>query len=172
MTIRVRPALLTDTDAIAAVHVAAWRAAYAGVMPAATLARLSPDERAGLWRTVLSRASGQETVLVADRGGPLEGFCAAGCGRRPDESGLGEIYALNVRPSAWGRGVGLELLVAAESWLRDRGFQEAVLWVARDNPRARRFYERQGWREDGGSDEATILDAEVTEVRCRRRLDG
>lgn len=66
MTIRVRPALPTDTDALAAVQVAAWRAAYAGVMPAPTLAALSPDERASFWETVLARANGQETVLVAD----------------------------------------------------------------------------------------------------------
>jgi ribosomal protein S18 acetylase RimI-like enzyme len=33
--------------------------------------------------------------------------------------------------------------------LRCRGFDEAVLWVLETNERARRFYEKAGWKTDG-----------------------
>ena len=36
-----------------------------------------------------------------------------------------------------------------EEFLRDEGFATAVLWVPRDNPRARAFYEKAGWPFNG-----------------------
>lgn len=38
---------------------------------------------------------------------------------------------------------------AAVATLAARGLTELRLWVLRDNVRARRFYERYGWRPDG-----------------------
>jgi ribosomal protein S18 acetylase RimI-like enzyme len=35
---------------------------------------------------------------------------------------------------------------AAVEQLSADGYPEAVLWVLEDNPRARRFYEREGWQ--------------------------
>jgi len=34
-------------------------------------------------------------------------------------------------------------------FLRDEGFTSATLWVLRDNPRARAFYEKAGWLATG-----------------------
>jgi hypothetical protein len=36
-----------------------------------------------------------------------------------------------------------------EEFLRDEGFASATLWVLRDNPRARAFYEKAGWQATG-----------------------
>jgi len=44
-----------------------------------------------------------------------------------------------------------------------------VLWVLRDNSRARRFYERAGFAPDGVTDVLERLGG-VTEVRYRRAL--
>ena len=57
---------------------------------------------------------------------------------------IGELYAIYVRPSAWSTGAGLALMEAGVVWLSER-WPAAVLWVAEENPRARRFYERYGW---------------------------
>ena len=54
------------------------------------------------------------------------------------------MYAIYVRPEAWGTGSGWALMDAAVAWLAER-WREAILWVAEENPRARRFYERYGW---------------------------
>ena len=45
-----------------------------------------------------------------------------------------------------------------------------MLYVLDDNPRARRFYEREGWAVDGGTKREELLDVEITEVRYRRVL--
>ena len=53
--------------------------------------------------------------------------------------------------------------------LRER-FREAVLWVLDDNLRARRFYEKHGWRLDGASKHDVHLGVEVAEIRYRISL--
>jgi hypothetical protein len=48
------------------------------------------------------------------------------------------------------------------------GAPEAVLWVGRDNDRARRFYEREGWFAEG---ESRLSSLGHPELRYRRRLE-
>ena len=43
------------------------------------------------------------------------------------------------------------MMAAAVGHLVEGGFERAVLWVLRDNPRARRFYERAGWTLTGAT---------------------
>ncbi len=56
------------------------------------------------------------------------------------------IFAVRVRPAWRGQGIGTRLMDALEDDLRQRGFVWATLLVARDNLRARVFYERRGYR--------------------------
>jgi ribosomal protein S18 acetylase RimI-like enzyme len=56
------------------------------------------------------------------------------------------IYSFRVRPTFRGIGVGSGLLKTAENDLVQRGFRLTTLNVARDNPDARRLYERMGYR--------------------------
>jgi RimJ/RimL family protein N-acetyltransferase len=51
--------------------------------------------------------------------------------------------------------------------MRLRASGDAVLWVLDDNPRARRFYEREGWTLDGERKEDEYLGLRVAEVRYR-----
>lgn len=74
-------------------------------------------------------------------------------------------------PDHWGSGVGRELISAGEKRLRELGHVDAILWVLEDNPRARRFYERAGWNDDGGRRSITFLGLEVPEVRYRKQMN-
>ena len=67
-----------------------------------------------------------------------------------------ELAGLSVadRADRWqarlaGTGTGWRLHEAGVGWLAGQGWTRALLWVLRDNVRARRFYERCGWRADG-----------------------
>ncbi|MDL5472210.1 GNAT family N-acetyltransferase, partial [Klebsiella pneumoniae] len=51
--IEIRQAVPSDAQAIAAIHVASWRAAYANLMPDAYLAGLSVERRILDWRNAL-----------------------------------------------------------------------------------------------------------------------
>ncbi len=58
-----RDAVPGDARAIAGVHVASWRAAYAGLMPDTVLAGLSVEERTASWTRLLAEP-GQHTLVV------------------------------------------------------------------------------------------------------------
>ena len=163
---QVRRARAGDARQIAEVHVRTWRAAYRHAFPAELLDGFSVDEREAMWRRAL--ASGRAAVFVAEEDAGAVGFASAGTSE--GEKGVGELYALYVAPEAWGSGAARELIGAVHAWLREHGFASALLWVLEDNPRARRFYEREGWRHDGGRTEQ-IRGVEVREALYRLRLD-
>jgi ribosomal protein S18 acetylase RimI-like enzyme len=160
-----RDAVANDATAIAHVHVETWRAAYAHVFSPEYLAGLDAAPRARFWRETLERG---DDVLVAECDGRVVGF--AGIGPSRDEDGSGELYAIYVLPEAWGTGAGRRLMTAAVGRLAGLGFAKAILWVLKDNPRARRFYEAGGWRADGEQRTETIGGVRVEEVRYSRVL--
>ena len=80
-----------------------------------------------------------------------------------------ELYALYVHPDWWSTGTGRALLDRALARTTAAGYADIVLWVLRDNARARRFYERAGFSPDGASN---VLDGlgGVEELRYQRPL--
>jgi putative acetyltransferase len=61
------------------------------------------------------------------------------------------LEGLYVSSEYWGTGLAGELHDRALAVVRELGSGLCQLWVLEDNVRARRFYERRGWREDGRS---------------------
>jgi GNAT superfamily N-acetyltransferase len=59
------------------------------------------------------------------------------------------LESLYVVPEHWGTGLAGELHDRALEVIRELGSERCHLWVLEDNARARRFYERRGWRENG-----------------------
>ncbi len=160
-----------DAAALGRVHVAAWQTGYRGIFPDEQLAAMSVEEREQAWTRILdhpSRPGMVRLVATLQDDGPVVGFAVAGPARH-DET-VGELHALNVDPDVWGRGVGGALLEAATDHLIGQGFETAVLWVATGNVRARRFYERAGWRDDEVEREEEVLGVTAHERRYRRDL--
>ena len=156
----IRSATVADADAIGEVHVRSWQAAYAGLIPAGFLARLSASSRAASWARRIGDPAIPGRVLVVEDDGVIAGFAAYG---------PGQLYALYLLPEFWGRGLG--------RLLHDRVVEEmtgdsAILWVLSTNERAKAFYLRQGWVDDGATQTETIDEGRVTleETRFRRSL--
>lgn len=57
----------------------------------------------------------------------------------------GYLFALRVFDPFQGLGIGTELIRSAEAWLRARNFRYVSIAVGKDNPRARKLYERLGY---------------------------
>jgi ribosomal protein S18 acetylase RimI-like enzyme len=161
----VRRARLEDARAIAQVHAETWREAYEHVFGAERLASVSIDARLAQWERIL--AAGQSDVFVAAADG-IVGFVSTGDSRDADAEA--ELFAIYVLPRAWGTGAGSVLMGAGIEAMRLRASGDAVLWVLDDNPRARRFYEREGWTLDGERKEDEYLGLRVPEVRYRIAL--
>jgi GNAT superfamily N-acetyltransferase len=150
-----------DAAAIAEVHVRSWQAAYEHLLGAERLAGIDVERRRRLWEGALAERT---PIWVAESDGRVVGFVSIGDSR--DAEGEGELYSIYALPAAWGTGAGPGLMAAARDALRER-YETSILWVAEDNPRARRFYEREGWTLDGARKEDELLGVKVAEVRYR-----
>ncbi|MFI8006144.1 GNAT family N-acetyltransferase [Streptomyces sp. NPDC086010] len=169
--VRIRHMTLADCDAVAQIRVRGWRHAYAGLVPQAHLdamdaARDAERRRAGL----LSTGGPVNLVSVAPdatvTGWACHGPCRDGTGR----PARAELYALYVDPDRIGTGTGRALLERATARAVADGFREMALWVLKENTRARRFYERAGFRPDGAEEAVETGGALVPEVRYVRAL--
>lgn len=142
-----RDAVVEDAIGIARVWVAAWQAAYAGLMPAEYLAGLDAEAALPAFERSF-RAN--PSVLVVEQDGGIVGFSGYGASRDPGaRPETGEVIAINLHPASWRLGLGRQLLRETEQRLRAQGFSDATLWVLHGNTRAREFYEALGWRLDG-----------------------
>lgn len=169
----VRDATLADAVAIGVITVAAWRAAYAGLMNAAYLASLCEQQQAELWRAGFERDP--RALVSALDDDTAVGFARWGESQDADAApGVGELREIFLHPSAWRRGAGSLLLGEALARLRAAALREATLWVVHGNARARAFYEARGWRADGYEERHDRFrsGSTVHVVRYRRALSG
>ena len=177
----VRPATVADAYAMASAHVRSWQAAYRGIVPDDVLDGLSVERRATFWSRQLGEMEAPSAAWVAVEGEHVAGFVSIGpesehdvddTGKPTGDDGPapGELYAIYLEPEAWSRGLGRALMAAAVEGLRAGGFPTAILWVFAANDRARRFYERAGWRLDGGTRSWEASGTSLPVVRYRLDL--
>jgi ribosomal protein S18 acetylase RimI-like enzyme len=135
--VKVRAATLDDVPELARVHTESSAVAYDGIAPP------DPDglvRRMRNWNAVIRKPDFHG--FLAEDDGVAVGVLSVGASEHED--GAGELYAIYVHPDYWGRGAGQMLLDQAHQTLSEL-FDEAILTVLVANPRARRFYERNGW---------------------------
>jgi ribosomal protein S18 acetylase RimI-like enzyme len=165
-----RPASLRDAKAIAEIHAAAVRAAYAGLVPDEHLQSINADKRQGYWREAIEFSEPQ--VHVALDGDKLVGF--VGYDRSRDKgtrNTVGEIWSIYALPDQWSKGVGVALWDSAREGLLEEGCTEVTVWVPLRNERAIRFHELAGFkREMNTAKTVPIGNFKIEEVRLRRSL--
>jgi ribosomal-protein-alanine N-acetyltransferase len=83
--------------------------------------------------------------LVAEEGNALVGYA----GVMFTGGSQADVVTLAVTPARWGEGTGTALLTALVDEADKRGYEEVLLEVREDNPRARRLYLRHGFTEVG-----------------------
>ena len=135
----IREARLDEAATLAGIQRDASLAALAHIFPP-ELYPYPLEDVVGRWEDSL--ADGEITVLVAEEDGAATGV--AGC----RAEWLDGLYVL---PEFWSRGVGRALHDDVLERLRAAGCERCHLWVLEHNERARGFYERLGWAENGTS---------------------
>ncbi|MGI8696636.1 MAG: GNAT family N-acetyltransferase [Mycobacteriales bacterium] len=176
MTVRIRPGVPADVHAVARVRTLSWQAAYAGIVTQPALDAMDPEVTAARWGE-RGFAQAGPTVDVADGdAGEVLGFVMTGAYRAEQDDpiepagppGAGEVWAIYVLPECLSTGVGRALLDSGLARLAEQHLDPVLLWVLRDNRRARRFYQRAGFAADGATHEYEIGGAVLPEVRYRR----
>lgn len=132
-------------------HWSCWHEAYARIVSAAYLEKLTLskcEQMAFQWR---------DNILIAKDGERVAGFAGYG---EADPS-TGELFALYVLKEYRGTGVAQSLLAATLEQLSK--YPTIGLWVLKENPRAIRFYEKNGFRKTG--EEQYLPSVGATEIR-------
>jgi GNAT superfamily N-acetyltransferase len=149
----VRPAETSDAAAVAEIWYEGWQDGHLGHVPEALVA-IRTEESFG------ARAAQRvEDTTVAVRDGEVAGFVMV----------VGdEVEQVYVSRRHRGSGVAAGLLAEAERLVAAGGHARAWLAVATGNARARRFYERCGWADEGAFGYPAASENGPIPVPCHR----
>ena len=169
----VRSPEITDAREIARAKNDSWRVGSRGLLRKSILDGLDDARSTKQWVQWLrdgyeNAGLRAEVRVTTDAARQVVGVSAFGADRdRPNDANRGELWVLYIAPSHWGCGYGYALLRDAEDALAATGRRDLTLWVLDGNARARRFYERAGWRDDDGM--KPFGDSGLYEVRYRKQ---
>ncbi|GAA2520650.1 GNAT family N-acetyltransferase [Streptomyces levis] len=170
---RIREMTRADCDRVAEIRVRGWQHAYRGMIPQSYLDGLSVAEDAERRRARLVQGGAVVNLVAEDAAGEVVGWACHGPYREGEvqvRTGDAELYALYVHPDHLGRGAGQALLAESVTRCAAAGHGRLLLWVLKENARARRFYERAGLRPDGAEEPFEVDGVVVPEVRYARPL--
>lgn len=162
----IRLATADDAEAIAKVHIASWQEAYKDLLPQDRLAQMSLERSTNSWQQRLQAP--QHMIFAAETDGKIVGFSSVGPSRDDDANATtAELYAIYLLSSEWGKGTGKALWQKSAERLKQEGFKSVTLWVFKDNPQARQFYEGMGFVLDDKEETFEIFDMVKHEVRYK-----
>ena len=141
LSMKIRPARVSDVDGIARVHVESWRSTYRDIISADYLASLSIDYHAERWLEILRKKNSKNCAFVAeDKSEQIIGFASGGPQRDATIEYEAELYAIYLLESAQRLRLGSDLAQAVAGHFVTDGFKNMLVWVLENNP-SRQFYE-------------------------------
>ncbi|AZS44946.1 GNAT family N-acetyltransferase [Microbacterium oleivorans] len=159
----VRPVRDVDAEALGRVHATCWHETYDHIISKAALENVSARRLAELW-THWAQQGPDFLMVAALVNGEIVGFAGSGPARDRDAPRDRELYFIYLLDAFHGTGIGQRLFDAVVP----EGVDDLYLWVAEDNPRAHRFYTRNGFTLDGATHTEPFLGETLTEVRFVR----
>lgn len=149
----IREAHLEDAASIAFVHTMVWKTAYQGIINQTFLDNVRLEERLAFRHKILNESKGIHNVALWKN--QVIGFCDADVLRFHENQHFsakqwqqrterGEVYAIYILKDHQDRGVGKALFQKTRLQLQEKGLTPFLVWVFKDNHKARRFYESQG----------------------------
>ena len=148
-----RKASEDDARAVADVWHLGWRDGHLAFVPQELVEARTEES----FRDRAAERISEMTVAVVE--GVIAGFVLVA-----DD----EVEQVYVAPRHRGAGIADLLMSEAERQVREKGYSKAWLAVVPGNARARSFYERRGWRDEGGFEYAAAAENGSIAVLCHR----
>jgi RimJ/RimL family protein N-acetyltransferase len=149
-SLRIRPAVPADLDAIVSLHSRARAASYGGLVPDDYLTDPAAHQR----RREIHQQRMHDpecTVLCAELDHQVAGFALLGPPHEPapDPSVVGQLRQIHVSPDHWRQGIGSALHKACIRTWQTAAITTGRLEVWASNHRALAFYAAHSWQPDG-----------------------
>ena len=141
MSVTVRTAEVRDAAVIAHIQAVSWKHGFAGILEGEAL-ELDEARLAAMWGRVLQDSA--RTILLEIDGIP---HCMACWDQSRDVQYPGaELICIHSLPEHWHEGYGSMVMERVLQDAACAGYDRIMLWVFEENTRARRFYEKHGFR--------------------------
>lgn len=145
MKIKIRKIKPGDEAIVSRIQIESWKSAFAGILSQKELERNTDFENVkSMYENVLKKDLAQGWILLIDD----EPHCIAfwGKSREVDLSDYAELICIHSLQNRWSKGYGSMMLEKILDEMRMAGYKNAMLWVFKENNRARKFYEKHGFR--------------------------
>ena len=142
--INIRIVKVDDANTLAFIQTESWKSAFNRILSKEDLDRYTDVNRAiTLYSKLLNENIGNGFILTIDE----NPHCIAYWDKtRNDEmEGYSEIICIHSLCDNWGKGYGTEMMNHILSDIKNSGFNKVMLWVFKENHRARKFYEKHGF---------------------------
>ena len=142
MDIIIRKALPEDKYTYADCYISCLQTAYRGIVPDDFLNNLPSEKEKRAKRLLEYLENPDLAVFFTEREDKMLGFLIL-------HLSDGEIWAIYLLEELRGKGYGKTVMDFAVNGLKNAGQENISLWVLEENYKARRFYEKYGFRHDG-----------------------
>ena len=143
MGFSIRKAEKGDEVSLAYIQTESWKVAFKGILEDEILDKCTEMEPIiRMYKKLLDADKGNGYILEVD-GRP---HCIAWWDRSRTESmsEYAELICIHSLQSNWRKGYGSKMLNRVLHDMKREGYDRGMLWVCRDNIRARKFYEANG----------------------------
>lgn len=142
--IHIRKVDVDDAQTLAFIQTESWKSAFKGILSEEDLNKYTDLNRAiHMYHKLLNEKIGNGLILTID-GTP---HCIAYWDKAREEEmeGYSEIICIHSLADNWGKGYGTAMMQQILSDIKQAGFRKIMLWVFKENHRARQFYENHGF---------------------------
>ena len=165
MEVHIRKVKQGDADTLAYIQTESWKAAFKGIIDADMLDKCTNIDKARLmYQRLLDENKGNGYLLTVDN--KLHCIAYWDETRDLELAGKAEIICIHSLPNQWRKGYGSKMMDTVLHDIAIAGYRKVMLWVFKENIRARQFYERHGFRTTGKEK----LGIESTEICYEKKL--
>ena len=142
--INIRKVDAGDANTLAYIQTESWKSAFNRILSKEDLDKYNDVNIAiELYNMLLSENIGNGFILTIDE----KPHCIAYWDKTRDDEmeGYSEIICIHSLCDNWGKGYGTVMMNYILRDIKNAGFSKVMLWVFKENNRARKFYENQGF---------------------------
>ncbi|MFQ9923242.1 MAG: GNAT family N-acetyltransferase [Beduini sp.] len=133
-----------DESILAYVQTESWKAGFKGILTDEELVRCTDlTKTTHMYKKILDHHIGNGYILEVD--GIAHCIAYWDKARGVDEPDCAELICIHSLPNNWRKGFGTKMMEQVLEDVKNAGYKKIMLWVFKDNMRARGFYETSGF---------------------------